>query len=516
MGYFTDGPFRMSNNVMRHQKSQPKVPDEDFTHYTQSGYHRILVPLDLSGEIDEVMHRLMREKFRIQLIHPENFPLVQEYIRSDQFRELLQEEEIKAALADDDDEDEQGSDKLRNRDLQGQGISGARLLPLKSPSDFPAPSNLDSFVRAIHHCMNDGEEYAMTEPNLIRVFTAKAAVQFAEEVGEDSERMPRAWRMFSHFAKNNGYRQIIEPSDEIEARLLKLRFDFPNFEHVVDHLINQLRLWPLKHPDERRFRPLMLDGPKGAGKTAFAKELSKTLNTRYAYFNVASASMGGILTGISSKWGNGQAGLIFSEMARSETASPLILLDEIDKAIVGGSFPIEGALLNVLEPQTSREMRDEFGGLEFDASRVIYVATSNDLNMISAPLLSRFDVFAVDYPDPSQRELIIRNMLKKQYLQTILTPLALSILARQDGDLRALQSLLDKVVSQHVQAVLNQMGAKEQVADKRSAEGCEAGEEKTNPRVSLYGPQVIDELTVRICLAQLGVKTQSHFGFIHV
>lgn len=515
MGYFTDGPFRMSNNVMRHQKPQPKVPDEDFIHYTQSGYHRILVPLDLSDQIDEVMQRLMREKFRIQLIHPENFPMVQEYTLSDQFRELLQEAEIRAAIADGDDDDE---------DDPGQGVSGARLLPLKSPSDFPAPSNLDSFVRAIHQCMNDGEEYAMTEPNMIRVFTAKAAVQFAEEVGEDSERMPRAWRMFTHFAKNNGYRQIIEPSDELEARLLKLRFNFPNFERVVDHLINQLRLWPLKHPDERRFRPLMLDGPKGAGKTAFAKELSKTLNTRYAFFNVASASMGGILTGISSKWGNGQAGLIFSEMARSETASPLILLDEIDKAIVGGPFPIEGALLNVLEPQTSREMRDEFGGLEFDASRVIYIATSNDLNMISAPLLSRFDVFAVGYPDPSQREVIIRNMLKKQYLQTILTPLALSILARQDGDLRALQSLLDKVVSQHVQAVLNQMGAREQVDDQGgegsteegSGEGNKAGTEKSNPRASLYGPQVIDELTVRICLAQLGVKTQSHFGFIHV
>jgi len=75
-----------------------------------------------------------------------------------------------------------------------------------------------------------------------------------------------------------------------------------------------------------------------------------------------------------------------------------------------------------------------------------------------------------------------------------------------------------------VQAVLNQMGAKEQVDDQGgegsseegSGEGNKAGIEKSNPRASLYGPQVIDELTVRICLAQLGVKTQSHFGFIHV
>lgn len=55
------------------------------------------------------------------------------------------------------------------------------------------------------------------------------------------------------------------------------------------------------------------------------------------------------------------------------------------------------ALLALLEPQTSQEFHDEFGNLQFDASRIIYVATSNDTSLISDPVKSRFDTFEISY-----------------------------------------------------------------------------------------------------------------------
>ena len=96
------------------------------------------------------------------------------------------------------------------------------------------------------------------------------------------------------------------------------------------------------------------------------------------------------------------------------------------------------------------------------------------------------------------------------------SPAAINLIATQDVDLRNLQSLLDKVVRQHVDTVLNQMAS----SSARASDGIE-GEHATQQAneggsSSLQGEQVIDELTVRICLQDLGCKTKAHFGFVEV
>ena len=90
----------------------------------------------------------------------------------------------------------------------------------------------------------------------------------------------------------NGFRKIIKQSNELEERLKLLREQFPNFAHVVDHVIGQLRVWPLKQENKQRLKPLNLNGPKGTGKSAFAKALAEALNTRYDYVNISSSLHG--------------------------------------------------------------------------------------------------------------------------------------------------------------------------------------------------------------------------------
>lgn len=89
-------------------------------------------------------------------------------------------------------------------------------------------------------------------------------------------------------------------------------------------------------------------------------------------------------------------------------------------------------------------------------------------------------------------------------------------MACQDVDLRNLQSLLDKVVRQHVDTVLNQMGAgsAHELDGIKSENTGQSANEEVVP--SLHGEQVIEELTVRICLQDLGCKTKTHFGFVEV
>ena len=106
--------------------------------------------------------------------------------------------------------------------------------------------------------------------------------------------------------------------------------------------------------------------------------------------------------------------------------------------------------------------------------------------------------------------------MKKSYLNTRFSPAALRFMACQDVDLRNLQSLLDKVVRQHVDTVLNQMGAgsAHELDGIKSENTGQSANEEVVP--SLHGEQVIEELTVRICLQDLGCKTKTHFGFVEV
>lgn len=476
MNHLTMKGARLLSETVGSRRTFHRDEDTVWDEFTYIEYGDILVPRKKQEELASKMRMLAKDKFLRQLSSPDYQQEVCDFYNSEEFDELKKKWR-----------DHSEANPYRAfQDLDDEEV--VVLKALQKPEKLGAPSTTENFLEKIQLCMSDLRDYSMLYKGMKRVFTAKAAVEFAENIGDDSERIGRAWRMFVSMAKNNGYRRIIKPTSTIERQLERLRIDFPNFKHVVDHLLTQMRLWQLKHVSERRFKPILLNGPQGTGKTAFTRALAKVLNTRYAYVNIAATSMGGVLTGISNKWGNGQAGLIFSELARCESASPLILLDEIDKMTLHDMLPIEGPLLAMLEPQSSRELRDEYGAIEFDASRVIYVATCNDSSIVSAPLKSRFDTFNIKYPDRVQRCVIIRSMLTKAYRNTQMTQPALEFLARQDVDLRSLQTTLDKVVACHVDIVLNQMG-----------EGRMA---------TLRGRQMIQELTVRLALDQMGFKAK--------
>jgi len=444
--------------------------------YYYSDLCEILIPRNRQEELQSRMQLLSKDKFIRQLNSLDFHEELHDFFDSKRFEELKKK----------------WSDSLNEHPSwvfqDGGEKKNHSQKALKKAENLKVPDSTSLFLKHLKECMSDSKAYLRAYKGMARIFTARATSEFVEQIGEDRERIGRSWRLFVSMSQNNGFRRIIKPSTPIEKRLQNLRSNFPNFAHVVDHVLRQMRIWSLKSSHERRLKPILLDGPKGTGKSAFARELAEALNTRYAYINISATSMGGVLTGTSNKWGNGQTGLIFSELARSETASPLILLDEIDKMSSFQQHPVEGPLLAALEPQTARELRDEYGSIEFDASRVIYVATSNNLSSVSAPLRSRFDVFDISYPDRSQRLIIIRSMLAKAYRNVDFAPQALNFLARQEGDLRLLQSILDRVVACHVDLTLAQMGL--------------------GRGATLRGKQLIQELTVRIALEQMGAKVR--------
>jgi chromosomal replication initiation ATPase DnaA len=497
---------QLQDEAMFSQYRRSNSDDPLWQEFAFVGSSGILVPLAKKPDIASLLQSIQREQFLKQLASPAYQQDLLDFLNSDRFKVL------RMKLPAQSKSNEHGASREIHKD-DDEGDADNELQPLSDPKEFRVPQSSEAFLSLLDKCMSDEDDHLSVHHGRMRLFTAKSISKFIQEIGEDSERIARAWRMFVSIAKLNGFRNSIKPNQILHEKLSQLRTQFPNFSHVIDHISGQTRVWQLKREEEWRIKPILLNGPKGTGKSAFAKALADAFDTQYNYVNIASTSMSGILTGTSNKWGNGQPGLIFSALARDTSASPLILLDEIEKTDRGNHYPIEGALLALLEPQTSRTFCDEYGNLEFDASRVIYVATSNDSSLISDPLKSRFDVFNISYPNRNQREKIIINMLNKFFVNTRLSPAAMTLMASQDLDLRNLQSLLDKVVRQHVDSVLEQM------ASNGVASSAGVTVQHTNPmgyKHSLHGEQIIDEHTVKVCLENWGCKANAYFGFVQV
>nr|EES52028.1 MAG: AAA ATPase, central domain protein [Leptospirillum ferrodiazotrophum] len=169
--------------------------------------------------------------------------------------------------------------------------------------------------------------------------------------------------------------------------------------------------------------PLLLAGPPGAGKTAFALDLAKALGVPSRVVNSASLTHSFVLGGIDAVWGSAKEGVILNLLLEG-SGNPVMILDEIDKAgkrLSGSSHSasIEDFLLNVLEPVTARRYTDEFlsSAHPVDASKVQWLFTANDLKGLSKPLLSRLTVIPVQEPTPEELRKVIIPSLYRDILE---------------------------------------------------------------------------------------------------
>ncbi len=151
--------------------------------------------------------------------------------------------------------------------------------------------------------------------------------------------------------------------------------------------------------------PLLLVGPPGVGKSHVSLQIAEILGVpSHSVSYAASGAAGNVLSGADKHWGNSSTGIVFDALAMGEFANPVILLDEIDKASIshtnsGQARNVLNELLPLLEPVTAREHQDKCSEIRVDARHIVWVATANSLEGLSAPLLSRLKLVMVRKPD---------------------------------------------------------------------------------------------------------------------
>lgn len=176
----------------------------------------------------------------------------------------------------------------------------------------------------------------------------------------------------------------------IEHASKVLNEDHFGLKEIKDRILDFISIRNLK---EDGYSPILcFAGPPGTGKTSLGKSIARALGRQYVRISLGGVKDEAEIRGHRRTYVGSMPGRFIQALKKAESKNPVVIIDELDK--IGSDFRGDpsAAMLEVLDPQQNKTFYDNYLGVPFDLSKIIFIATANNIDIVSEPLRDRMEV----------------------------------------------------------------------------------------------------------------------------
>lgn len=242
--------------------------------------------------------------------------------------------------------------------------------------------------------------------------------------------------------------------------------DHFGLEKVKERILEQVAV--LMHDPEGKAPVLCLVGPPGVGKTSLGQSIAKSLGRSFARVSLGGLHDETVIRGHSRTYVGAMPGRIIEAMRRAGKVNPVIVLDEVDK--IGKDYKGDpaAALLEVLDPEQNCRFHDNYLDVDYDLSKVMFIATANTLSTIPQPLIDRMEVIDISgYLAEEKMEIARRHLVPRIFKQLKISDSSFSISDEalrevidrytNESGVRQLEKALSKIARRYVLSLMSKI-----------------------------------------------------------